>query len=232
MPEDHGLGGGHIAVTGADDLVHARDGLGAIGQRRDRLRPADGEDPVDPGDPGGAEDDGLDLTPGRRDGHDHLADPGDLGRDDVHEHGRRIGRLAPRDIDPDPLQGRHPLAEEIAGALGQNAKRDAPGLDPLVLVIAPDARRGRQEGFAEARIAVVHGRREPLARQLQRGGRSDLVAVETPGVFTERRIAALADGGDDLPDRGQHGRIGGVLMGDEGSEPLGKPRIAGVQSEN
>jgi hypothetical protein len=48
--EHAALGLGHIGVARADDLVHLRDGLRAVGQRRHRLRAADGEHAVDAGD--------------------------------------------------------------------------------------------------------------------------------------------------------------------------------------
>ena len=41
LAEHFALGGGDPGVAGADDLVHRRDAFGAIGQRGDRLRPAD-----------------------------------------------------------------------------------------------------------------------------------------------------------------------------------------------
>ena len=53
------FGGGDVDVPGADDLVHLRDRLGAVGQRRDRLGAAHQEDPVDPADSGGNEDIGV-----------------------------------------------------------------------------------------------------------------------------------------------------------------------------
>ena len=46
---DHPLGGLHVRVAGPDDLVHRLDGLGAVGERRDRMRPADAVEFVDPG---------------------------------------------------------------------------------------------------------------------------------------------------------------------------------------
>ena len=55
LTEDRPLGGGDIDVAGADDLVHAGDRVGPIGQGGDGLGPADGEDAVHPGDRGGGQ---------------------------------------------------------------------------------------------------------------------------------------------------------------------------------
>ena len=48
--EDLALGGGDIGVAGADDLADRLDGLGAVGERADRLRAADAVDLGDAGD--------------------------------------------------------------------------------------------------------------------------------------------------------------------------------------
>ena len=50
--EDAALGGRHIGVAGPDDLGDRGDGLGAIGERRDRLRAADAVNLVDAGETG------------------------------------------------------------------------------------------------------------------------------------------------------------------------------------
>jgi hypothetical protein len=47
--EDPALGRGDVGIAGADDLVYLRNGLRAIGQRRNRLRAADGEYAIDAG---------------------------------------------------------------------------------------------------------------------------------------------------------------------------------------
>lgn len=99
------LGGGHVDVAGADDLVHPRHAFGAVGQRGHGLCPADGEDTVDTGDAGGGEDDLVDLAARGRYDHDHFGHPGDLGRDRVHQHRGRVGRLAARHIEPGAIQG-------------------------------------------------------------------------------------------------------------------------------
>jgi hypothetical protein len=52
LAEHAPLGGGDIGVAGAGDLVHRGDAFGAVGQCRNRLRPADPVDFVDPGQAG------------------------------------------------------------------------------------------------------------------------------------------------------------------------------------
>ena len=63
LPEHPALGGGHISVAGADDLGDRRDGFGAIGERRDRLRAAHPIDFVDAGDAGGGQHERIESPP-------------------------------------------------------------------------------------------------------------------------------------------------------------------------
>ena len=74
-PADQALGGGDVGVAGADDLVDPGHGLGAVGERRHRLGPADAEHPVDPGDLGGGEEGRVGLAPRRGRDHDDLRAP-------------------------------------------------------------------------------------------------------------------------------------------------------------
>ena len=64
------LGGRDIGVAGADDLGDRRDGLGAVGERRDRLRAADAVDLVDAGELGGRQHQRVELAVRRRHHHD------------------------------------------------------------------------------------------------------------------------------------------------------------------
>ena len=50
------------------------------------------------------------VTAGRR-AHDDFPNAGDLGRDHIHEYGRRIGRFTAGYIYTGPLEGRHTLPE-------------------------------------------------------------------------------------------------------------------------
>ena len=85
LAEDQLLGGGHIDVAGAGDLVHPRHGRRAVGQSRHGLGPADAENPVHPGKPGRHQHMGVDLAARGRGNHDDLADTGHPGRHGIHD---------------------------------------------------------------------------------------------------------------------------------------------------
>ena len=60
--EDEPLGGRHVGVARAADLVDRRDGGGPVGQRRHRLGPAHPEEARDPGDVAGGQRPGVDVA--------------------------------------------------------------------------------------------------------------------------------------------------------------------------
>ena len=112
LAEHQPLGGRHIGVAGADDLGDRLDGLGAVGERRHRLRAADAIDLVDAGELRGREHQRRELAVGRRHHHDEARHARDLGGHRVHQHRRRIGRGAARHIEPDRLD-RGPAGAEL-----------------------------------------------------------------------------------------------------------------------
>ena len=118
-----------VGVTRTDDLVHLRHGLGAIGESADRLRTAHGEHPVHPTQAGGCKDQPVLLAMRGRHRHHDLAHPGDLCRNAVHQHGRRISRFAARHVESDTIEGRHALPQPGPVAFGK-----APRLLDLTLV--------------------------------------------------------------------------------------------------
>ena len=121
LAEHLALGRGYIDVAGADDLVDGGHALRAIGQRGHGLRAAGLEDAVDAGDDRRRQDAGVDLAAGAgRRRHDDLAHARDLGGDDVHQHGGRVGRRAARHIDARALHRRVFLAQHDAGAVGHD----------------------------------------------------------------------------------------------------------------
>ena len=67
------LGGGHVGVAGADDLVHRRNTLRSIGERADRLRAADAEHPVHSRQRGSGKYHFVNVAIGRWRHHDELA---------------------------------------------------------------------------------------------------------------------------------------------------------------
>ncbi|MNE37901.1 hypothetical protein D3C80_1317760 [compost metagenome] len=80
------LGGSHIDVARADDLVDLRHAFGAVSQRRNSLGAADGEHAVDTGDAGCSQHKLVDFTARGRYDHDHFGNTGHLGRNRVHQH--------------------------------------------------------------------------------------------------------------------------------------------------
>ena len=134
LAEDAALGRSHPGVAGADDLDDGRNGLGAISERRHRLRAADAVDLVDAGTLRRRQHQRLDMAAGRRNHHDDALHARDLRRHDIHQHGRRIGRGAARHIEPDGVE-RRPAPAEL------DARRVAKAqiLRPLALVEGGDA---------------------------------------------------------------------------------------------
>ena len=71
LAEHQPLGGGDIGIAGADDLGHRRDGRGAIGQRRHRLRAADAVDFGDAAEMRRRQHQRIELAVRRRHHHHH-----------------------------------------------------------------------------------------------------------------------------------------------------------------
>ena len=59
------------------------------------------------------------LEAARRSDHGDPPDPGDAGRDGVHQHRRGIGGAAAGDVDPDRIQRRPAPAEFDPGGVGE-----------------------------------------------------------------------------------------------------------------
>ena len=101
------LGHGDVDVAGPDDDVDGGDRLGAVGEGGDGLGAADRVHGVGAGDGGGGEHDvghacrrdRAARTPTTR------GDAGDLGRDDGHQHGRRVDGPAAGDVAAGPVDG-------------------------------------------------------------------------------------------------------------------------------
>jgi hypothetical protein len=136
---DEFLGGGDVGVAGADDLLDAGDGAGAVGERADGHDAADREHAIDARELGGAEHD----VRGPRGQQDHLAHAGDLGRDRGHQHRGRVRCGAAGRVDGD--------AGERAGAAGQLDRLavQAGVADALGLVEGADVGGGEREGLTQ-----------------------------------------------------------------------------------
>ena len=140
-PKTLALGERHVDIARADDLVHAADGLGAVGRRRDGLRPADPVGLRHAGDPRGDEHGGIERLVGGRRGEEHdLPDARHARGDHRHQDRGRIGGAAARDVHGDARERPHVLAEERAVVI-----RHAPGARRTGLVKARDALRGVAE---------------------------------------------------------------------------------------
>ena len=131
LPITKPLGCRHPHVAGAGDQVDGRArrpaaGIGAVGQQRDGLRAADRVDLVDAEQCARRQD--RRVRPAvvvalRRRHHRDRPDPGDLGRDDVHDHARRVDGPAAGHVQADPAHRDPALARPPAG--------DDRGRDPV-----------------------------------------------------------------------------------------------------
>ncbi len=97
---DLALGGGDVRIARPRDHVDRGDGLGAVRHRRDRLRTTDSEHRVDTDERGGGERGGRDAPVGvGRDAEHDLGDAGDPRRDRGHQHGGRVRRPTPGNVE-------------------------------------------------------------------------------------------------------------------------------------
>ena len=112
--------------------------VGAVGEHREGLRAADRVHLGDAEQRAGGEDGGVRQAAElllRRGGDGDLLDAGRLRRDDVHDHGRRVGDEAAGDVDAGPLDRDEPGGNAEAGrGLGVPALRE--------LRLVDHARRG------------------------------------------------------------------------------------------
>ncbi len=131
----------HVGVAGADDPIHARDGLGAIGHRPNRARAPDGEDPVDLRKLRRREDDRQGQAGIRGGRADDDSDSGHPGGDSAHQHAARIGGAAAGCVHSDPAQRIGPTPDADSGLRLQLALSRAKGLmrSSDVVVRSPQA---------------------------------------------------------------------------------------------
>ena len=186
LAEHAALGGGDVGVAGTGDLVDGLDRRRAIGECCHRLRAADTPDLVGAGDLGGQHDQRIDHAVRRRHDHDHPLHARHLGRHDVHQHRRGIGRRAAGHIDAHRLERPVARAEPRAGrvrevdVLGQQRAMeglDAPRREDQRLALG----RGHPGGGGFA-----FGIGDAQARDV------GVEAIELPGVVEQRRIATSA----------------------------------------
>ena len=157
-------------LPGPTILSTVRHRRGAVGERGHRLRAADRVHAVDARDRGGGEHHGLDVTVRRGTDHDDVLDAGDFRRDRVHQHRRRIRRLAAGNVDADAIEGRHLLAEH-----GAVVFRVVPRCEPLPLVVGAGYGRPPSRAPAPRRIEV----RKRVRRQPRNPARTSSSASPT-----------------------------------------------------
>ena len=174
------LGCRNKGVARADDLVHLRDKTCAVGQRGNRLRAADGNNGIYTGDLRRRKH-FVGHVFGRRRDHNQLTDTGNLGRNGVHQHTRRIRRCAARHINADARKPAHGLTERFA-----SRAVPLPRFDEHLLVVVADVRRRLFQRRDQLRVAgvvriVQHLRLDNVRR----------LAVKPLGVLHDRIPAAL-----------------------------------------
>ena len=153
LAEHLALGGGNVDVAGAYDLIHRRDALGAVSQRRHGLCAAGLENFGHSGGGGSGQNDRVHLAvlPGGG-GHDDLGHPRHLGGDNVHKHGGRVRRRAAGHIDTGLFNGSIFLPQYNAGAVVHHKI-----LVHLLAVELLDVLRRLPQGLEEIRVHARKG---------------------------------------------------------------------------
>ena len=204
------LGRRHEDIARTNDLVHLGDGLGAIGQRCNRLSPANGKDPIHADHRCGGQHQFIDLTIRGGHHHDQFLHPGDLGRDRIHQYRGGIGGLATGNIQASTIQRGNLLPQQ--GAIGLSV---GPGFLLLVLVIHPYPFGGTFQGLTLGRRDRLQGLLQTFLGDLQLRHAADRHAVKAIGVFDHRGITTLTYGGEDLAHDGVDLVIGNAFPGQQ-----------------
>ncbi len=198
MAEHHLLGKGDILVSRPGNDIDLRNGFGAVGERRDGLRPAQFEHTPDTQTVRQRDQKGMDGTvrSGRR-GQEDVGNARDLGRNDVHENGGRIERPSAGNIDAGALHGRDQLAVSVAVLL------IGPRVFLLFLVEFPDVFGRVQEG--PEHVAEFGFRGPPgLIDFFTRNFQLEITvfhAVKTAGVILEGLVPGFPDASQNLLSR-------------------------------
>jgi hypothetical protein len=186
---DEHLRGGDPGVAGADDLVDRSDRRRPVGERRHRLRAADGVDLLHPELACRRE---RRLCGARRDDDDAL-DPREARRHGGHHERRRIRRAATGDVDADGRQRQPaPLRRDPRQGLDEDVGR---ALRPAELGDGPSELADRGEHV----VGQPRGL-QPLAVDPELGP----FAVEALRPVEESVVAAVADVAEDLEHPREH----------------------------
>ncbi|MCY1259629.1 hypothetical protein D9M70_78530 [compost metagenome] len=221
------LGSGDIDVARADHFIDLRHAFGAVSQCGNGLSATDGEHTIDAGDAGSGQHQFIDFTARGRHDHDHFGDAGDLGRNRVHQHRRRVRRLATRYVQAGTVQRRDFLAQHGAVGLGV-----APGVLLLFFVIAAHTGGGDFQRFALSHGNARQCQFQTLTRQDQVGHGLHVQAVELAGKVHQCRVATLTHSLDDV----QHPLIDRVVRhtfpAQQMIQMMREIRVSSVESAN
>ncbi len=108
------LGGRHVDIAGADDLIHCGHGSSAASQGCNGLGTTNSKNSIDTGNIGGRENQVIDFAARSRDYHNDFVHPSHFGGQGVHQNGRGITGFATRNINSHPFQRGDSLTEQVA----------------------------------------------------------------------------------------------------------------------
>ena len=187
-----------IGVAGPDDLEDGRNGLRPIGERGDRLRPADPVDFVDAGDPRRSQHQRIDRAVRRRHNHGDARAARHFRRHSVHHHRGGIACRAARHIKPDRLD-RAPAPAELDPERIDKANVGG----PLAQMVVGHPPVGELERLQRSRLAS-RDRGVDLAWCDPEALRFDVDPIETARVVGQRLVAARTHVGNDGCNRFVH----------------------------
>lgn len=136
------------------------------------------------------------LTLGRRHDHDDVLHTGHMGGNGVHQHARRIGRLAARHVNAHAIQRRDLLAQQRAVLVTVAPARHWPSS----ALRGSCARRAADSSASRSAAGRLSKAAFTLLGQLQRRHGIGLQAVKACRVFQHGVIAAGLDIGQDVGD--------------------------------
>src|SRR5690606_26461160 len=180
-----------VDVPGADDLVHAGDRLGAVGEGRHRLRSARVHQRGDARQVTGGAHLGARIGAGEVD----RLDAGDRRGDGGHEDARGVTGLAARSVDAHSREGGDAARQRDAVLLVLEAAL----LVRLPLVVVADARGGRLEGSPELRREGGEGSGPAVVVHDELG---DVAVLEARDVAPHCGVTLVAHLPQDLSHRG------------------------------
>jgi hypothetical protein len=187
-----------VRVARPHDLVDAREALGPVRERGDRLRAPGVDHGRDAREVRGGEERVVLGGVAERRREDEVAHAGDRGRDRGHEHARRVTGLASGGVDPDARERPDAEPERPAPVLEAEAAAREHRL-ALALVERGDARRGALERLSRrSREAAERGRPVELADDEGLRG----PPLEALDVAEDRAVALGPDRLEDRPHLG------------------------------